>query len=78
MADLVDEAGLLTEQMLDMRVKVIRQSLQAPATAVKACEECGHPIGKKRREIMPAATLCVDCQAQSERRKKYFLRKHDE
>jgi DnaK suppressor protein len=32
------------------------------------CEACGGPIGLARLEIVPEATLCVECQALEERR----------
>jgi len=31
------------------------------------CEACGQPIDPDRLEILPAATLCVDCQRKQER-----------
>jgi DnaK suppressor protein len=31
------------------------------------CEGCGAPIGLARLEILPEATLCIDCQAAEER-----------
>ncbi len=30
------------------------------------CEECGEEISEKRLLVLPAATLCVDCQEQQE------------
>ncbi|MEZ2578082.1 TraR/DksA C4-type zinc finger protein [Buttiauxella ferragutiae] len=74
MPDLADEASLLTEQMLEVHVMAIRQTLQAPTVVVKNCEACGHPIGDARRKIMPAAALCVDCQFLNESLKKHYLR----
>jgi RNA polymerase-binding protein DksA len=32
------------------------------------CEICGSPIGKKRLQAFPRATLCVTCKAKEERR----------
>ncbi len=31
------------------------------------CEECGEAISEKRLSILPAATLCIDCQENKER-----------
>jgi DnaK suppressor protein len=31
------------------------------------CEECGKPIGAKRLEMIPYASLCSKCQVKSER-----------
>jgi RNA polymerase-binding transcription factor DksA len=30
------------------------------------CEVCGHQIAPRRLEVLPAATLCVECQARQE------------
>lgn len=32
------------------------------------CEQCGRPIGKRRLQAFPRATLCVTCKAAEERR----------
>jgi len=32
------------------------------------CRGCGHLIGKKRLELVPHATLCIDCKSDKERR----------
>jgi DnaK suppressor protein len=31
------------------------------------CDQCGRPIGEERLEVMPYATLCVDCKRRMER-----------
>ncbi len=32
------------------------------------CEGCDHPIGKRRLQAFPRATLCIDCKQRQERR----------
>ena len=34
------------------------------------CEACGEPIGVRRLEARPTATLCIDCKELEERREK--------
>jgi len=36
------------------------------------CEECGKPIPQARREAVPGARLCIDCQAVQDRENKAF------
>lgn len=37
------------------------------------CEECGEKINPKRLMVMPEATLCIDCQRETERPGKTFF-----
>jgi len=32
------------------------------------CEDCGKPISEKRLQVAPAATLCIECKAEEEKR----------
>ena len=34
------------------------------------CDSCGKPIAPERMEANPHATLCIDCQAKSEKKRK--------
>jgi DnaK suppressor protein len=36
------------------------------------CEDCGEPIGIRRLEARPTATLCVDCKEIEERRERQW------
>jgi len=36
------------------------------------CEDCGEPIGIRRLEARPTATLCVDCKELQERRERQW------
>lgn len=74
MPDVVDEADLITAQVIEMRVMAIRQQLHVPEYRAEDCEACGLPIDHGRRKAMPGATLCVYCQSSEEQRGKHFLR----
>lgn len=68
-----DEDGARTgEQLLNQRlVAAARQQLRETEDALArlddgsygACGSCGEPINPERLEILPAARLCVACQA---------------
>lgn len=34
------------------------------------CDRCGKPIAPARMEAIPHATLCIDCQSKSEKKRK--------
>ncbi|MCL5952542.1 MAG: TraR/DksA family transcriptional regulator [Chloroflexi bacterium] len=34
------------------------------------CDVCGKPIAPERMEAVPHATMCIECQAKSERKRK--------
>lgn len=34
------------------------------------CDNCGNPIAPARLEVMPHATLCINCQSKLEKKKK--------
>ncbi len=40
------------------------------------CEDCSEPIGRKRLELMPWATLCIRCQELQENRDAGGRRRH--
>lgn len=45
----------------------VEDALQAIATgSYGRCQHCHEPIPLERLEIMPNATMCVNCQAQSD------------
>jgi RNA polymerase-binding protein DksA len=46
----------------------IRRALQRIADgSYGSCESCGNPIGKRRLQAFPRATLCVACKQRAER-----------
>ena len=74
MPDVVDEADLISAQMVEVRVLAIRQKLRVPEHGTEDCEACGLPIDAARRKAMPGARQCVYCQDAEEQRSKHFLR----
>ncbi len=34
------------------------------------CDDCGKPISEKRLQAAPAATLCIECKAETEKRER--------
>ncbi len=34
------------------------------------CVECGNPISEKRLKVAPAATLCIECKSEDEKRQR--------
>jgi len=45
-------------------------ALDAPGADV--CADCGEPIPAERREALPSAVRCVDCQEYNERTGRVF------
>lgn len=67
-----DDGARTSEQLLNRRlVAAARQQLQETEDALArlddgsfgTCGSCGEPITPERLEILPAARLCVACQA---------------
>ena len=58
-----DRAAIVLEENL------ARQALRAhlDSAGTKDCTDCGGEIPPERREALPSATRCVDCQAWAER-----------
>jgi RNA polymerase-binding protein DksA len=51
---------------LDDEARATVQKIDAALLRIKAgtygtCERCGNPIGEKRLEVLPYATLCIEC-----------------
>lgn len=68
MADIADNADNATQQHLDVSLgKRVDPSL---ASGVKDCTDCDEPIPPKRLEIYPAATRCVECEIDFQKRTK--------
>jgi len=74
-SSLFDEAAL---EVLEQHRELLWQRLAAHSRAVTAakdrvsegtygiCAHCGRPIPKRRLEVLPTATLCVQCQERRE------------
>ena len=79
--DLIDSACSLANQTIELRTKdrsrklihKIDMSLERIDNGTYGyCEETGEPIGIKRLEARPIATLCIEAQEQHEKKEKDF------
>ena len=78
-ADITDRASVETDRALELRTRArarkliakINQALQrVEAGTYGYCEETGEPIGLKRLEARPIATLSIEAQERHERMEK--------
>ncbi|MBV1833899.1 RNA polymerase-binding protein DksA [Novacetimonas pomaceti] len=78
-ADITDRASVETDRALELRtrdrarklISKINQALQRiEAGTYGFCEETGEPIGLKRLEARPIATLSIEAQERHERMEK--------
>ena len=78
-ADITDRASVETDRALELRTRdrarkliaKINQALQrVEAGTYGYCEETGEPIGLKRLEARPIATLSIEAQERHERMEK--------
>jgi DnaK suppressor protein len=65
------ESGLAFVGRMREREHGLLQKIEAALKRIEAgtfgtCLECGDPIGAKRLEARPVATLCIDCKAEQE------------
>jgi DnaK suppressor protein len=77
--DVFDLASIETERLHEYALKDReRRSIVELIDAIKRidegsygiCEECGKAISEKRLQAAPAATLCIECKAESEKRER--------
>jgi DnaK suppressor protein len=77
--DVFDLASVETERLYEYALKDReRRSVVELIDAIKRidegiygiCEECGKAISEKRLQVAPAATLCIECKAESEKRER--------
>jgi RNA polymerase-binding transcription factor DksA len=52
----------------DMVIQTERALARIDSKTYGNCEDCGQPIGKKRLQVFPRATLCMICKQKEERR----------
>ena len=80
-ADLADRATSETDRALELRARDRQRKLVAKIDAALArieegtygyCEDTGEPIGLKRLDARPIATLSLEAQERHERREKVF------
>ena len=79
--DLADRASSETDRAIELRARDRQRKLIAKIDAALArieegtygyCEETGEPIGLKRLDARPIATLSLEAQERHERREKVF------
>lgn len=58
MTDIADQANDVAQANLE---RDLAKAKLPPANDVTECIDCGAPIGKKRKQILPHAVRCVDC-----------------
>ncbi len=63
--DLLDKAQELEQKQRDMALGHVRP--KRVANDISECVECGKPIGSRRKQAMPSATMCLACQTEAER-----------
>lgn len=80
-ADIADRASLETEAGVELRTRnrylKLISKIDAAIRRVEAgdygyCEDTGEPIGLKRLEARPVATLCIEAQERHEKMEKQF------
>lgn len=65
MSDIIDQANDRAQYDRDAAIKAHRL---APANDVNECDDCGGPIGAKRKQAIPSTTRCIVCQSALESR----------
>lgn len=80
-ADSIDTACNLINQTIELRtkdrvrklIKKIEEALQRIEDGTYGyCEETGKPIGVRRLEARPVATLCIEAQEQHEKKERDY------
>ena len=64
--DINDEESFFINQEIVARATAdVHEEINKPSLTT-VCLECGAPIGAKRLEAYPSATLCIDCATYKE------------
>jgi DnaK suppressor protein len=64
------ETTIALVEALELRKAEIEAALsKVEMGSYGVCERCGEPIDPERLQIMPEATMCVNCKVQSERQR---------
>lgn len=59
--DDIDQAQIQIEQTTAAAIaSIVSRVRSGPGSTL--CQECGEPIPARRRDLLPSATRCVDCQ----------------
>jgi len=67
-SDIVDRANDEAEFFRERAVA--GQVARSPRSTSTHCADCGDPIPEARREAVPGAERCIDCQEMAERIKR--------
>ncbi|QLW76044.1 TraR/DksA family transcriptional regulator [Citrobacter freundii] len=65
-SEIIDQASALEEMMRDHAIQAHR--LNHSAVSATHCVECDEELPEARRKAYPGCTMCVECQADAERR----------
>jgi RNA polymerase-binding transcription factor DksA len=76
MADPADQAQYYLEQqeLIREQQRLARQASEMQALATLACVDCGEDIEPLRKQAIPEADKCFDCQSADEIRQRNRLR----
>lgn len=66
MADIIDSASEVEE--LQRNAALAAHRINRLAVSAVRCSDCDEPLKKERRDAYPGCTMCVDCQADAEKR----------
>lgn len=66
MADIIDSASEVEE--LQRNAALAAHRINRLAVSATLCSECDEVLPEARRIAYPGCTMCVDCQADAERR----------
>lgn len=69
MTDVVDKANADYERWLQGQIGKSQQALSKPINGRDECIDCGGPIGAKRKQALPHAVRCIECQRALESKK---------
>lgn len=68
MGDIVDKANDDMQRWLDGRIA--QCCADSKPSAATECIDCGEEIGMARKQAVPHAVRCIDCQTEFEKRGK--------
>jgi phage/conjugal plasmid C-4 type zinc finger TraR family protein len=61
----IEQAEAMVQAERDKAIADVRAKLAEPGS--EDCEDCGEEIPKQRRDAMPSARRCADCESRRER-----------
>ena len=67
--DIIDQANDAAAKELKLRLQEITRTYGS-GTEILQCEICGDDIPSARRKAIPGCRLCLDCQLETEARKR--------